>query len=263
MRRMMLELVLAAVAAAIVAAASIAVAHAGNPTETPTPDASGVATATPTEEPELTVPTPSSIEPPAYGDPAASRLLLVGGVYEIPPQNDCGWAETRREQVLYRNYETSEVVVLTAPCPGEDIFIFYPVSGELQRQREDTPRLHIQLVDGKVTIDPGDGCVFEEFTRATIPYGPEQQPTEVVQLGSVGSCVADYGYTYIPATGEIAIWAPSVAPTPTPTPGSGITLPNTGGGMPVAPATTWIYVGNALVAGAIALAGLLVATRRR
>jgi hypothetical protein len=68
---------------------------------------------------------------------------------------------------------------------------------------------------------------------------------------------------YVPSTGELSPISTGTGLPPTPTPATGITLPNTGGGMPVAPATTWIYVGNALVAGLIAFAGLIVATRRR
>jgi hypothetical protein len=35
------------------------------------------------------------------------------------------------------------------------------------------------------------------------------------------------------------------------------------GGLAIAPATTWIYIGNALVAAAIAVAGLFVAVSGR
>ena len=97
----------------------------------------GELTPTPTEERELTQPTPTPIDPPPFGDPAASRLIDVGGVYEIPPsEGDCGWAETSRVQALYRDYETVEVAVLTSNCnAADDIFIFYATSGELLRQR--------------------------------------------------------------------------------------------------------------------------------
>jgi len=247
MRRMLVSV---SVAVAL-AAAMMGVARAGEPSPTPT------------DEPELTQPTPSPIDPPAHGDDAASRLLLIGGVYEIVPgSGDCGWAETRRVRALYRDYETVDVVVLTSNCnPADDIYLFYPSSGELLRQRADTPRLRLQLVDGKVMIQSnGQPCsAWAETSRPRLD-SVGLEGGEVAVLSSTDGCTDGFSFHYHPETGLlVVIAADAAAPTPTRT---GVTLPNTGAGVADG-LGGWVYVANGGVAALAIAGGLLVVARRR